>query len=266
MTALAVLFVLVFASAASAQHAHEGAGSTEVLIRQTEVSPRVLTVLAGETVTWRNVAFRQHTITSRDGRFDARLSTGQRLAHTFAQPGDYAYFCRIHPTITGTVLARAAVLAGPTGVVVRGERFALTGRVAPGSGPVTIDGGASPVFATPDAAGNFQAEAVATADTTFRLAGADAVTVRVVGRRSVIVKRLRGRLHVRVHPPAPRGVVVLQLRLRDRFGWWPVQRARLDQHSHAHLRVPRRRGPLRVVFTLEDGATVLARTSLPRRG
>jgi hypothetical protein len=54
-------------------------------------------------------------------------------------------------------------------------------------------------------------------------------------------------------------MVVLQMRLRDRFGWWPVRHAELDHHGHATFVVPvRRRVRARVVLTLADGATPLA--------
>jgi hypothetical protein len=52
---------------------------------------------------------------------------------------------------------------------------------------------------------------------------------------------------------------VLQLRLRERFGWWPVARARLGASSQASFRVPVARAVLaRLVLTLPDGATPLA--------
>ena len=55
--------------------------------------------------------------------------------------------------------------------------------------------------------------------------------------------------------------MVLQLRLRDRFGWWPVGQARLDSGSTAMFHVARRsRVAARVLLTQPDGATELARS------
>jgi hypothetical protein len=53
--------------------------------------------------------------------------------------------------------------------------------------------------------------------------------------------------------------VVLQLKLRERFGWWPVARARLDKRSQAHFKLRRdqRAVPARVVLVGPDWATVL---------
>ena len=62
-----------------------------------------------------------------------------------------------------------------------------------------------------------------------------------------------------VAPAAPGATAVLQLKLKDRFGWWPVARAKLDAQSHVRFTLRRRRGAIaRVVMTLPDGATPLA--------
>jgi hypothetical protein len=78
-----------------------------------------------------------------------------------------------------------------------------------------------------------------------------AATARTSGGRS--------RVRVQVTPPGHGGMVMLQLRLRERFGWWPVRHAELDHHGRATFSV---RAPgrvrARVVLTLADGATPLA--------
>ena len=57
----------------------------------------------------------------------------------------------------------------------------------------------------------------------------------------------------------PGATLVLQLRLREHFGWWPVARARAGRDGRARFRVPvGRRVAARVVLTLADGATRLA--------
>jgi hypothetical protein len=59
--------------------------------------------------------------------------------------------------------------------------------------------------------------------------------------------------------------VVLQLHLPERFGWWPVRRARLDGSSRARFVVrTRRRVRARVVLTRPDGATPLALSRILR--
>jgi hypothetical protein len=50
---------------------------------------------------------------------------------------------------------------------------------------------------------------------------------------------------------------VLELYLRERFGWWPTRWARLDYVSQTSFRV-RRHVPIRVVLVDRDGWTPLA--------
>jgi hypothetical protein len=53
--------------------------------------------------------------------------------------------------------------------------------------------------------------------------------------------------------------VVLQLKLRERFGWWPIARARLDKSSRARFTVRGHAGaPARVVLVGPDWATPLS--------
>jgi hypothetical protein len=97
-----------------------------------------------------------------------------------------------------------------------------------------------------------------------------AVQLLVLDRRVGVAASRRGdRTTIRVHvvPASPRATVVLQLRLRERFGWWPVRRARLDARSRAEFRIRlHRRLRARVVLTLADGATALSRSPELRVG
>jgi plastocyanin len=66
-------------------------------------------VPAGTTVTWINDDSMPHTVTSTEGAFDSdTLNHGESFSFTFTTPGEYDYFCEIHPTMTG----RVNVLAG----------------------------------------------------------------------------------------------------------------------------------------------------------
>jgi hypothetical protein len=74
-------------------------------------------------------------------------------------------------------------------------------------------------------------------------------------------------LSTNVAPSSAGGHVVLQLFLHDHFGWWPVQRARLDRGSAARFALrTRRRVAARVLLTLPDGATPLAVSRTVRVG
>ncbi|HWG08269.1 MAG TPA: cupredoxin family copper-binding protein [Solirubrobacteraceae bacterium] len=98
--------VLALAGALALGLAGAGAASTQmpVSIVARAYQPAELTVEAGHTVTWRNDAFSQHTVTAAGGEFDSGpLSPGESFAVTFNTPGTFAYACTIHPSMKGEV-------------------------------------------------------------------------------------------------------------------------------------------------------------------
>jgi plastocyanin len=70
-------------------------------------SPPTLTVRPGTTVTWVNDDDIPHTVVSKDGVFKSKvLDTGDRFSFSFAKPGQFGYFCSIHPHMTGTIVVK----------------------------------------------------------------------------------------------------------------------------------------------------------------
>ena len=71
-------------------------------------SPGTLTVKAGTTVTWVNLDDVPHLIVSATGKFTTTspIDTDQRQSVTFSSPGEFAYFCSIHPKMTGKIVVR----------------------------------------------------------------------------------------------------------------------------------------------------------------
>ena len=68
----------------------------------------VLTVKAGTTVIWTNGDDIPHTVVSKDGVFKSKvLDSGDKFSFTFAKPGQFGYYCSIHPHMTGTVIVKA---------------------------------------------------------------------------------------------------------------------------------------------------------------
>jgi plastocyanin len=66
-------------------------------------------VKAGTTVTWINEDDAPHTVASSNKLFKSKaLDTGDKFSFTFTTPGTYAYFCSVHPHMTGTVVVEAA--------------------------------------------------------------------------------------------------------------------------------------------------------------
>ena len=62
------------------------------------------TVAVGEEVTVRNDDAVPHTWTADDGSFDSgTIGAGATFTFTFDEPGEYAYVCTIHPTMSGTI-------------------------------------------------------------------------------------------------------------------------------------------------------------------
>ena len=72
--------------------------------------PPSLTIFVGGEIIWKNNDNSAHTVTSGniiegpDGVFDSGLiKTGETFSFKFEKPGNYSYFCMIHPWATGVV-------------------------------------------------------------------------------------------------------------------------------------------------------------------
>jgi plastocyanin len=81
--------------------------TTSVDIANFAFSPAVITVRAGATVTWANRDEDAHTVAITGAAVSKPLQNGDTYAHTFAQPGRYAYICTIHPSMRGMVVVTA---------------------------------------------------------------------------------------------------------------------------------------------------------------
>jgi len=107
-----------FAVAAAAVALHAAAPAAEapataIEIRKFAFVPQEITVAPGTRVTWTNADETPHTVASRDASFKSKaLDTGDTFSFTFANAGDFAYFCTLHPFMTGVVHVRADAKAG----------------------------------------------------------------------------------------------------------------------------------------------------------
>lgn len=82
---------------------------TTVTIASFAFAPRVDTVAVGGTVTWTNGDQAPHTATSSavPELWDSgTLATGESFARQFPAAGSFSYLCTIHPSMTGTIVAR----------------------------------------------------------------------------------------------------------------------------------------------------------------
>ncbi len=99
--ACAALIVLGAATAARAEDAH-------VSIDNFTFNPPQLTVKAGTKVTFSNHDDIPHTVVSLQNFKSKVLDTDQEFAFTFTTPGNYKYFCSLHPHMTGTIVVEAS--------------------------------------------------------------------------------------------------------------------------------------------------------------
>ncbi|MFI5225180.1 MAG: cupredoxin domain-containing protein [Candidatus Limnocylindrales bacterium] len=82
-----------------------GGGSGAVTIADFAFSPSTITIAAGSTVTWTNNDTTAHTVTLDDGSATSDdIAAGSTFQHTFTTAGTFTYHCKIHPTMTATVV------------------------------------------------------------------------------------------------------------------------------------------------------------------
>jgi hypothetical protein len=245
-------------------------------------SPSHTDVLVGDRVIWRNTSTKTHNVKfETEGWGSGRIAPRGVASHEFSATGVFPYVCTIHDGMVGQVGVYPLVLDGPSRRIRRGTPVALHVRAPEGGGEVRIEAdsgsGFMPVAAAGpaqggtheghDAPGTVHATVMASETAVYRAAFdggfsnelrvevTDApdisAKVRRVGRRRAVVSTA-------ARPATPGARVVLQVRLRERFGWWPVARARLDRRSRARFTVRGYAGsPARVVLVGPDWASVL---------
>jgi plastocyanin len=103
---LTILIVLNFCLAAWGDDAASGSSKNIIEIKDFAFNPPVLTVKAGEQITWINRDDEPHTVVSVGKRFQksSALDTDDKFTITAGAPGTYEYFCSVHPKMTGTIL------------------------------------------------------------------------------------------------------------------------------------------------------------------
>ncbi|MGA8030075.1 MAG: metallophosphoesterase [Bryobacteraceae bacterium] len=95
---------LAMTSAAGASLVN-AANDTQIKIDNFSFVPKSLSLKAGATVTWTNGDDIPHTATSTEKKFASPvLDTGEAFSFRFQEAGSYPYFCKIHPTMTGTIV------------------------------------------------------------------------------------------------------------------------------------------------------------------
>jgi plastocyanin len=107
-TAALVTSALMMSTVAVMSKAAAAPLSAAVQIDNFTFKNPVVTVKPGTTVTWTNGDDIPHTVVSKTGAFKSKvLDTGDRFSFTFAKPGQFGYFCSLHPHMTGTIIVKA---------------------------------------------------------------------------------------------------------------------------------------------------------------
>ena len=80
-----------------------------VLMDNFQFSPKVLSVKQGTAVTWVNHDDLPHLVISATGKFPSSriVDTDQKYTAMFSTPGEYPYFCSLHPKMTGKIVVKA---------------------------------------------------------------------------------------------------------------------------------------------------------------
>jgi plastocyanin len=102
------VFFLCFGGAPESPSAGEPASEAAVKIDNFNFTPPTLIVAPGTTVTWTNDDDSPHSVREKDGKFkSAALDTDEKFSQTFAAPGEYEYFCSIHPRMVGKIVVKS---------------------------------------------------------------------------------------------------------------------------------------------------------------
>ena len=284
MRALAAALLALAALAAPAQ-----ADSIFVSAGTSSFSPSNLDVLVGDTVIWRNNSLKTHNVQAETAGFDSgRFGPRTAVNHVFPATGVFPYVCTIHDGMTGQIGVYPLLLGGPGRPVQPGASVALHVRAPEGAGEVTIEadtGRGLPAGRGGRTSGGRRPRRPCRArhaprqrrgDPDHELPrglgrGLEPRAARRGERRAragaggEVERAARRLIDVRARPASPGTRVVLELKLRERFGWWPAARARLDRRSRARFTLRGHAGvPVRVVTVGPDWATVLSASRVLR--
>jgi plastocyanin len=98
--AIAAALVLFCGQAVLAEADHSNVG-----IDNFAFTPDVLTVKPGTTITFENHDDIPHLVVAVDGKYRSKaLDTNDKFSIAFDKPGEYAYFCGLHPTMKGKII------------------------------------------------------------------------------------------------------------------------------------------------------------------
>jgi plastocyanin len=246
-----------------------------VSITKTGFSPKTVTVVQGDTVTWTNADSSNHQVVSDRGLGGSPvLKPGEGFSATFPAAGDFPYHDGLNPKEKGTVKVKAAPtppaslsLASSAARVVYGRAVTLGGTIstrkdgeqvavlaraygesnfAPLATVTTGSGGAWTYAAKPGIQTSYQARWKNASSSEATIGVQPLVTLHVLtGRRfstrSVAARSFAGKL--------------VKFQRQNRFGEWvTLKQVRLGSNSGAVFRftLPHGTSPIRVVLSVNQ--------------
>jgi plastocyanin len=242
-------------------------------------SPPRVSVVVGDTVSWRSADVVEHDVRAADGSFGSGpFGRFGGFSHRFDHAGAHPYLCSIHPFMRGQVDVYGALLRAPHGPVLAAEAVRLEGRASAAAAVSLerqLDGEAwdRQATATAGADGAFAFTVAAVEGALYRVqtvAGASppvapSVTSGVSARLAVHAHGARARVVVRASPAQPGLWAALQRYSRERYMWRRIAHARLDRRGRARFSVRTARGGrVRVLLSRRPRGPQLAVTDALR--
>ena len=106
LSALACALAFVLGGGVAIGTAAAAGTSHTVAIDGVKYDPETLTINRGDTVVWINKDPFPHTVTSK-GAFDSQsIAAGKSWKYTPRKAGEFAYICKFHPNMKGTLTVK----------------------------------------------------------------------------------------------------------------------------------------------------------------
>jgi plastocyanin len=83
------------------------AKTINVTVQGIAFSPATVSAKVGDTIVWTNKDFVLHSATARDHSWDVNLPPNKSSQVVLKKVGSVAYYCRVHPNMTGTIKVSA---------------------------------------------------------------------------------------------------------------------------------------------------------------
>jgi plastocyanin len=95
--------IAVAAALSAAFVSPAGAETIKVTIDKVVYAPVNISARVGDVIEWSNVDLVAHTSTARDKSFDIMILPNKTQTMTVKKAGDFDYYCKFHPNMTGHI-------------------------------------------------------------------------------------------------------------------------------------------------------------------